>query len=338
MAAGIEMVRAHGDLRDLFSPVAAEIERVNGMLAAEAEVGYELLATCLRPLLAPTGKRLRPALVLLAAKFNTFDIDVLLPYASGVELLHTATLVHDDLIDHSAVRRGRPTLNSLLGSDTTVLVGDYLFARSAVFATEPQNVRAGSLFAKALETLCRGELSQVFRSAEDNHSEAYYFGKIESKTASLFRLAAQGGAVLSKATEAQEASLAAYGLGLGMAFQIVDDILDIAGDEASLGKPVGSDLRQGTVTLPIIYLLQERPDDRLLTTLVSEDGNLGPTAKEEAVQHVLAVARDSRSLERASSTAFQYARQAIAALDTLPACEAKDALVGLAEYVVSRRR
>src|SRR5579863_1490215 len=215
----------------------------------------------LEHVLAPRGKRLRPALVFLAASFHEYRREFLVPLAAAIELLHTATLVHDDLIDNAPVRRGVRTLHRMTSMAATVLVGDYVFANAAALCTETQNVRVMRVFGETLMTIVDGELKQLFTAGFWRQSRAEYFQKIDRKTASLIRTATETGAILSGAPEDEVQALRAYGYNLGMAFQIVDDVLDLVGDEAVLGKPVGSDLRGGMVTLPVIGLLEEDPEN-----------------------------------------------------------------------------
>ena len=180
--------------------------------------------------------------------------------AAAVETLHTATLVHDDLIDNALLRRGNPTLNAMWTSAATVLTGDYLFARAAAFAAETESVRVISIFAQTLMTICSGELNQIFGSDGGQPTATareYYYQRIYSKTASLFAASAEAGALLGEAPQTEAQALRDYGHNLGMAFQIVDDVLDFAGSEGDLGKPIGSDLRQGIITLPTIHFLED---------------------------------------------------------------------------------
>ncbi len=205
------------------------------------------------------GKQIRPAIVLLSGKFCTFDLDYLLPMATAVELLHMATLVHDDAIDKSAVRRGVPTITKRWGEDKAVILGDYLFARAGEFCASTENVRVIKLFSQTLATISNGALNQTFDASILEQTHQQYLQRISSKTASLFTLATESGTILSQAPERSVEILREYGHNLGMAFQIVDDVLDFIGAEEELGKPVGSDLAQGTLTLPAMILLEYYP-------------------------------------------------------------------------------
>jgi geranylgeranyl pyrophosphate synthase len=273
----------------------------------------------------------RPAIVLLAASFHEYRLDLLVPLAAAIELLHTATLVHDDLVDNAAIRRGIPTLNTIAGHSVTVLVGDYLFANAARLCTETQNIRVMRVFGETLMTICDGELRQVVSAGQWRQTRQEYFDKIERKTASLLRTAAATGAILSGAPEDHIEALSQYGRHLGMAFQIVDDVLDFIGDEATLGKPVGSDLRQGTLTLPAIRLLEEQPDHPAMRRIF-EEGDSSDRAIGDAVLAVV----QSDGIAVAMEEARRLSRLAVASLAPLPASPSRQALETLADYVVTR--
>jgi geranylgeranyl pyrophosphate synthase len=313
--------------------VADEIAQLEALLARVCDVEYPVLAGLLRHILATRGKRVRPLLLLAAGRLYDHRPAVLLPAAAAIELLHTATLIHDDLIDHATTRRGRPTLNTLTSGGATVLVGDYLFAQAASFATATGSIRVVRVFATVLQTICQGELRQIFSSGDWEQSIADYEAKIAGKTASLFAAAAEIGAILTRAPRAIQRRLRAYGHELGMAFQIADDILDLTGTEEELGKPVGSDLRQGTLTLPTLYALRELPaDNPIIAYLQARDG-----AREDLLVAAIATIRDSSAIARATEQARRRAARARALLGALPPSPARDLLDALAEQAVARR-
>jgi geranylgeranyl pyrophosphate synthase len=245
-------------------------------------------------------------------------------------MLHTATLVHDDLIDGSLLRRGLPTLNANWNAGATVLTGDYFFARAADFAAQTDSVRVMRIFARTLMVLVNGEINQMFRSRGIASRDDYY-RRIYAKTASVFEAATESGAVIGEATEDEIAALAVYGREVGSAFQIVDDILDFVGDEAHLGKPVGGDLRQGLVTLPTLYYVEERPNDPDMKQLLN--GHMGDAA---ITARVVEAVRNSGAIRASLKEARVFASRGIAALEILPAGGHVDPLRELAEYVVSR--
>ena len=318
----------------IFNVVKDDLQEVEQKLQNVAEVEYPLLSALFRHILNTGGKRLRPALVLLSAKFNDYDLAKLIPLASAVELLHTATLVHDDLIDNASTRRGTATLNTIISGRATILVGDYLFAQSAVFAAESNNIRVMDIFSRTLTKICDGELRNIFGSGDLDQTRHEYYRKIESKTAALFVAAAESGAILSNAPEDEIYALSTYGYKLGVAFQIVDDILDFVGDEHKMGKPVGSDLRQGTVTLPAIYLLESRPNDSELRKLLQNDD--ADPDREKNIQSLVEMIANSTAIGSAKREAQQFVQQAKEALSIFPDNEYRRALMELAEYVIDR--
>jgi geranylgeranyl pyrophosphate synthase len=327
----------------LLEPLAADLERVERRMREPIHPDYPQLTAVLQHLLDSGGKRLRPALALLVGRFYAERIDLgkLVSLAGAVEMLHTATLVHDDLIDGSLLRRGRTTLNARWNMGATVLTGDYLFARAASMAAETNNVRVMSIFADTLMTICSGELRQIF----DRHTlpavgtqEGWqaaldrYDQRIHAKTASLFAGATEAAAVLGGAPQAHMTSLRDYGRALGMGFQIIDDVLDFRGDQEVLGKPVGSDLREGIVTLPVLFFLRAHPDDERVLTIVRDGG------EDNLVREIVVAVRESGAVGQAMDRARSFIAQSQAALDPLPEGEAKSLMHALADYTVSRQR
>lgn len=315
----------------IFDPVQSDLDLVEEAIRQIGRVDYPLLESFLKHILETRGKRVRPAIVLLSASFHRYCLEYLVPLAAAIELLHTATLVHDDLIDNATTRRGTPTLNSLTSRSVTVLVGDYLFANAAALCTETQNVRVMQVFGQTLMSICDGELRQIFSAGQWRQSRDEYYQKIERKTASLLRTAAETGAILSGAPEHHVDALRRYGHQLGMAFQIVDDVLDFVGNEATLGKPVGSDLRQGMITLPTIRLLEEDPDHPAIRRIF-DDGD----SADEAVQGAVSAVLRSSGVQFSLDEARRFARVAVSCLAELPDSPGHQALVTLAEYVVNR--
>ena len=320
-------------LRQILAPVAADIEQIDDVLRSITTIDYPLLQQGMEAIIAAGGKRLRPAILFLAAKFNTYDLERLLPMSAAIELLHTATLVHDDTIDRALVRRGLPTLNTFLDEGTTVLAGDYLFAKSAVLSTMGGVQRATRIFAEALVAICEGELEQKFASKHLHTSIERYYKRIYSKTAALFAAAAEIGAVLSDAPEDQVRSLRQYGRQIGMAFQVIDDILDMQATSQELGKPSGADLRQGTVTLPtIIYLETASNSEREGVKTVVE----GDSRHDGLASEILARISASGALESAYMVARKFGAEAKETLAGFPDIPERKALVDLADFAVER--
>jgi geranylgeranyl pyrophosphate synthase len=249
-----------------------------------------------------------------------------------VELLHTATLVHDDVIDNSLFRRGLPTLNASWSPGATILTGDYLFARAAELAAETGSVRIVTIFAQTLMTIVGGELQQLF---SDGHGQVptqeEYHQRIYAKTASLFAAGTQCGGILCGASEQEIEALRNYGYHLGMAFQIVDDILDFRGDEDRIGKPVANDLRQGIATLPVMLFAEKSPDHPTIMKAVRRE-----RVTDDEMLAVVEQIRASGSVEGAMESARQFVRQAQASLETLPDNRYRQAMHGLADYTVAR--
>ncbi len=320
------------DLQRLYGPVTGDLPLVSARIQSIAQnVGFEFLQRMLETALAGTGKMMRPAIALLAGRLGVYDLDRLVPLAASVELLHTATLVHDDVIDRAEERRGEPTPNALFGNAASVMLGDYMFAHAADFIAQTDNTQVVRIFAKTLMTIAKGELTQDITVFEYSEDIQRYLDRIIGKTASLFGTAAQGGAMVAGASAEQVEAMRLYGLRLGIAFQIVDDILDFTGDPAVMGKPAGSDLQGGTLTLPTILYMQRRPDENPVKKAfegVRRKANL-----DRAIREILA----SGTIEESMAVARQFGEEARQALDALPAGEARDTLNGLVDYVLTRR-
>jgi octaprenyl-diphosphate synthase len=252
-----------------------------------------------------------------------------------VEFIHTATLVHDDIIDGADVRRGRLAVHSRWGNDITVLLGDYLYIKSMAMALTQDSLEIVRLLCDVTLRMIEGELYQLTKTGDVDITEEEHFEIIRRKTAYLFGGCAQIGAVLGDVTKEQELALREFGFNLGVAFQLVDDLLDYTADETALGKPVGGDLREGKVTLPIIYLLQRGgPDaDALIRGVVSERA-----VTKEQWREIIRMLREHSAPELAYSKATHYANLAKASLDVFPPTRERDALKALADYVLARDR
>jgi heptaprenyl diphosphate synthase/octaprenyl-diphosphate synthase len=276
------------------------------------------------------GKLLRPALALLSGRFGEYNLDLLVPLAASVELLHTATLVHDDVIDSADTRRGRPTVNSTFHNSTTVMLGDFLFAHAADQVVKTDSLRVVQLFARTLMIMATGEIRQDMAAYDSRGTIRDYLGRIGGKTASLFSTACEGGAVVSGAPEEWVAALRDYGYNFGMAFQIVDDILDFTGDEAEMGKPVGSDLMQGTLTLPSLLLMERFPADNPVQRYFEKPGK---GRLHQAVEMI----RDLGIAEESYQMARDFCARANEAISVLPDGPDRRTLEELTEYILERR-
>jgi geranylgeranyl pyrophosphate synthase len=318
-------------VESFFELVREQLPQVEEKILAQANGYHPELRAALLHLLASGGKRIRPTLVLLTGQMLEGDQSSLNTLAAAVELLHTATLVHDDLIDGSLLRRGNPTLNARWTPAATVLTGDFLFARAAKLASELDSPPALRVFANALATIVDGEVTQMFTSRGQASREDYY-QRIYAKTASLFEASTISAAILSHADDAMQTKLKTFGYELGMAFQIVDDILDFTGEQTTVGKPVASDLRQGLVTLPALYFLEAHPDNPEMQAILSHE-----ECSETCFERLLAQIRGSGAVSQAVDEARQYTQRAIQALEGLPDKKEKTALLEMTHYIVSRR-
>ena len=320
-------------LETIYEPIRDDLAGVEVGLKAVSQVHYPWLSQLLEHSLESGGKRIRPALVLLSGKFYNYNLSSLLPMALAVEVLHTATLVHDDAIDNSPLRRGRPTVNKLWGEDKAILLGDYLLAKAEELVSETQNLRVIRLFTRAIMTLASGELGQAFSAFKLEQTREQYLARISAKTASLITLALESGAILSQAPEEVVTALREYGHNLGIAFQIVDDILDFVGDEAEIGKPTGSDLSEGTLTLPSMLILERSADDNPVRRLFCHEGD-----KRENIKLAVELVRSSGVIEECYEAASDYAARACRRLDPLPDKPSRRSLTELARYVVARNK
>lgn len=307
-----------------------QLDAVEEAMRAQSGQHHPSLDQAVEHLLASGGKRIRPAVVLLVGELLGRQSQELVTLAAAIEMLHTATLVHDDLIDGSVLRRGAPTLNSRYGPGATVLTGDYIFARAAFLASRTGSLPVMEAFARTLMTIVNGEISQLSHGPS-LPDRAEYLQRIYAKTASLFELASEGGAMLATQDAAQVQSLRAFGYGLGVAFQVVDDVLDFVGDARDVGKPVGNDLRHGLVTLPSIYFAAEHP-------AVREDlaDALAGRLEGERLEATVAAIAASEAVPRCMDEARAFVAEARAALDAFPSSPARSALLDLAGYVVER--
>jgi geranylgeranyl pyrophosphate synthase len=287
------------------------------------------LGTAIEHLLSSGGKRLRPTLTLLAGRMLSAGRDSLINLAAAIEMLHTATLVHDDLIDGSLLRRGLPTLNAQWPAGATVLAGDYVFARAAFLASQIGSLPLMEQFARTLMVIVQGEVTQLFREGASDPRQAY-FDRIYAKTASLFEMATQGAATLSAVPMDTVEAMRRIGFHFGMAFQIVDDALDFIGNEARVGKPLGSDLRQGLITLPTLCYIESQEAPELLTALRA--GSLEPSAAAELVEAI----RSSGAVEQALAEARRETAAAEALLAGMPDSAERTALFEASRYIVDR--
>ena len=320
---------------DVFEVMRDELDRVDERVAAAARVEFPLVATMVNEIISAGGKRLRPLLLLLSARAYTYDVDRLVTAAAGVELLHTASLIHDDSIDRAAIRRGKPTLNARLSSGAVILIGDFLFAQSAMLAAATESTRVVAIFASTLADICDGQLREMLDGHRIEQTRAEYERRIYGKTAALFAGAAEMGAVLGQAPAADIEALRDFGSDLGMAFQIVDDILDVREGSRQLGKPAGNDLRQGIVTLPtMIYAAARRNGSAELSRL--EALVEGELTDESAIDDLIGTIRSSGAVEASEEVAHAFAERARRRLDDVADASTRAMLGELVDLAVER--
>jgi geranylgeranyl pyrophosphate synthase len=294
-------------------PVQDEMSMVEDRLVETPHGQHAMLTSTIEGLFNAGGKRVRPALSLLTAKNFDANLDHAVSLAAAVEMLHTATLVHDDLIDGAMLRRGAPTLNSFWSSDVAVLAGDYMFARAA----------------KTLEIILNGEITQKFSKWQIDRDE--YEERIYAKTAALFILSCHSAALLGNADKETVGAMIQYGRSIGMAFQIVDDVLDYTGEAEKVGKPIGGDLHQGLFTLPAILFAQANPQDEDLNKILTVK-----QAEPTLVQRLISKVQNSGTIEASLEIARTRLQDGKNALEYLPPSIYKDSLLTLADQVVNR--
>ena len=315
-----------------FSLVQNDIQSVETRMQSQADGYHSDLRAALELLLSAGGKRIRPTITLLIGQMLDAPIERLITLASAIELLHTATLVHDDLIDGSLLRRGMPTLNSQWSPGATVLTGDFLFSCAAKLAAETESIPVIKLFAQTLTVIVNGEVTQLL-SGRNCITRDMYRQRIYAKTASLIETAARSAALIAPVNEASVEKMRIFGYEIGMGFQIVDDILDFTGEEATLGKPVGSDLRQGLVTLPTIIYNELHPENPDIQALIEGNHSLS----DEQVDQFVDVIRQSKAIDLSLQEAHQFIDRGLKSLIDLPEKKEKRALEDLAKFIIERK-
>jgi octaprenyl-diphosphate synthase len=323
------------DLSQIFEPIRADLERVDAEFGRHVQSQVDLIPKIGRYIQSSGGKRVRPAVLLMAARLCGYTGDRAVLYAAVVEFVHTATLVHDDIIDDSELRRGRLAVHSQWGNDITVLLGDYLYIKSMALALTHDELAIIRVLCDVTLRMIEGELYQLTKNGDPNVTEAEHFDIIRRKTAYLFGGCGRIGAMLSRAPEEQVEALGEYGFKLGIAFQLVDDLLDLTGTVESLGKPVGSDLREGKITLPVITLMNRAgaPVRDLISEVVRER-SLPP----ERWARISALLAEHQTIDYAYDCAVRYATEAKQHLLVFPPSPERDALAALSDYVLSRDR
>ncbi len=318
---------------NVFETMAPDMELVDQRVDRAATVDFPIVSSLIKDIVKAGGKRLRPLLLLLAARSFSYDQERAVTAAAGIELLHTASLVHDDHIDRAALRRGQPTLNTQLSSGAVILIGDYLFAQSAILAAASNDTRVVTIFATSLAEICDGQIRETLDAHRLDQNRDDYDRRIYGKTAALFAGAAEMGGVIGGADEPSIQGLRGFGKDLGMAFQIVDDVLDLREGTQILGKPAGNDLRQGVVTLPTMVYAESASADSLSTlgAIVS-----GDETDDAVIDQIVGEIRASGSLETAEQRAREFTSSAESRLAVVKDSETRGFLLELLNIAVDR--
>jgi octaprenyl-diphosphate synthase len=323
-------------LAQLFEPIRADLERVDLEFGRHVQSQVDLIPKIGQYIQTSGGKRVRPAVLLMASRLSGYQGDRAILYAAVVEFIHTATLVHDDIIDDAELRRGRLSVHSRWGNDITVLLGDYLYIKSMALALTHDALEVIRLLCDVTLRMIEGELYQLTKNGDADITEDEHFDIIRRKTAYLFGGCAQIGGMLGKVTSEREEALREYGFNLGIAFQLVDDLLDFTGDTEAVGKPIGSDLREGKVTLPLIHLLRQSSDG--VGSRIVRDIIASRTVTPEQWAELLRCLKDHASIDYAYRRAVEFADRAKKPLYAFPPSSERDALLALPDYVLSRDR
>lgn len=311
--------------------LAADLRAVDAVIRARLDSEVALVRQVAEYIIGSGGKRLRPTLVILSAGAFGYQGKHHHQLAAVVEFIHTATLLHDDVVDSSELRRGRPTANALFGNAASVLVGDFVYSRAFQMMVEVESMRVMQVLADATNIIAEGEVLQLMNCHNPDIDQHNYLQVIRYKTAKLFEAATRLGAILGGATPEQESALANYGMHLGTAFQLIDDVLDYSGDHAATGKNVGGDLAEGKTTLPLIYAIKHgNSDEAALIRKAIENGGLGD------LKQVIAAIGRTGALDHTRRQAEQEARAASAALEGLPNSKCHECLLQLASFAVTR--
>jgi octaprenyl-diphosphate synthase len=324
------------DLAQIFEPIRADLQRVDEEFGRQVESKVGLIPQIGQYIRTSGGKRMRPAVLLMASRLSGYTGDRAILYAAVVEFIHTATLVHDDIIDDADLRRGRLAVHSRWGNDITVLLGDYLYIKSMALALTHDTLEIVRLLCDVTLKMIEGELYQLTKNGDADIGEDEHFDIMRRKTAYLFGGCAQIGGLLGAVSKDHEHALREYGFNLGIAFQLVDDLLDYTGDAETVGKPIGSDLREGKVTLPLIHL--QRQDRNGLGSRIIRDVIASRTVSSEQWNDLRRTLREHACIDYAYRRAEEFADRAKKHLYSFPPSQERDALLALPDYVLSRDR
>ncbi|WMT42687.1 polyprenyl synthetase family protein [Paenibacillus sp. D2_2] len=320
-------------LIDIFGTLKKDMDFIEKQLYNSIEGGDKLLSETSLHLLKAGGKRLRPVFVLLGGKFGQYDLEKLQHVAVPLELIHSASLVHDDVIDDAGTRRGKPTVKAKWDNKIAMYTGDYIYARALMIATELKNPEIHRILAKAMVQMSIGEMEQIRDFFNTDQSVRHYLLRIRRKTALLIAISCQLGALAAEAPKEVHSLLYQYGYNVGMAFQIRDDLLDLCGTEKTIGKPPGSDMRQGNITLPVIYALQE---EKLREPLLAEIRGIHAADGSGDVSKAIEMIVSSNGITRAEQLADRFIDKAMDALAGLPEIKPRNHLKEIALFINRR--
>src|SRR5438270_118105 len=320
-------------LEPMVQLVAADLNRVNAVILERMQSPVALIPELAGHLIAGGGKRMRPMLTLASARLLDYSGARHHKLAAAVEFIHTATLLHDDVVDGSGLRRGRRTANVIWGNPASVLVGDFLFSRAIVLMVEDGSLKVLRILSHASAVIAEGEVDQLTAQRRIETDEDHYLEIISAKTAALFAAACRVSPVIAEASEEAELALECYGRNLGIAFQLSDDVIDYASDTATMGKGVGDDFRDGKMTLPVILAYARGSEDDRAFWRVAIGGE---RVSDEDLAHATRLLRDTDALADTIERARQYGRRAIDALAMFPPSKAKAAMTEAAEFAVAR--
>ncbi|UTR09622.1 heptaprenyl diphosphate synthase component II [Evansella sp. LMS18] len=320
-------------LTDIYWHLRSDIGKIEKEIERNINAEHPVLQEASAHILKAGGKRIRPVFVLLAAQFGTYNLEEIKKIAVPLELIHMGSLVHDDVIDDAELRRGKKTIKAKWDNKVAMYTGDYMFARAIEIATESHSPEVHQLLSEAMVEMCIGEVEQIRDQYNWNQNLRMYFRRIKRKTALLISVSCQLGAVAAEAPVMYQRELARYGYYTGMAFQITDDILDFTGTEKELGKPAGSDLLQGNITLPALYAMHHDPSikQRVISYLNGADGS------RENIKQTIKLIKESGAVGYSKEMADRYLEKSREAMADLPDIQAKKALMQIADYIGSRK-
>lgn len=320
------------DIKAIQSLISDDMQKVNEKILAQLNSDVALINQLGFYIIHSGGKRIRPMIATLAAKALDYQGEQHITCAAFIEFIHTATLLHDDVVDESALRRGNPTANAEFGNAASVLVGDFIYTRSFQLMTQLNSLKILQVMSEATNVIAEGEVQQLMNVRDPNTSEENYMQVIYSKTARLFEVSTQTAAIVAGANEEQEKALQDYGRYLGTAFQLVDDVLDYSANATELGKNIGDDLAEGKPTLPLLHAMRsgDAEQAQLIRDAIEQGGN------REALDKILAIMAQYQSLDYAMQRAREEAKKAVDVIAVLPDSDYKKALISLAYLSVDR--